>query len=159
MPFERSTTSPPAAVTSDADTLYSLLAKAARAGQPAPTLRELCAVLRRREHGVRAALAQLIADGLIEAAGSKERRRWRLPALGLITADRPPPSAFFREGRGKAGGTAPCRSTAPAPLVEVREDGVRVTRCPPWSCPREWCSGPQKARRVVICDSPVGSGC
>lgn len=130
MPFERSTTSSPAAITSDADTLYSLLAKAARAGQPAPTLRELCAVLRRREHGVRAALAQLVADGLVEAAGTKERRRWRLPALGLITADRPPPGAFFREGSHKARGTAPHHGAAPAASVEIRADGVRVTRCP-----------------------------
>lgn len=131
MPFERSTTSPPAAITSDADTLYSLLAKAARAGQPAPTLRELCAVLRRREHGVRAALAQLVAEGLVEAAGTKDRRRWRLPALGLVTADRPPPSTYFREGRSRAGGAAPSGGAAPALEVKIREDGVRVTRCPP----------------------------
>lgn len=116
--------------TSDAEALYILLAKAARAGLPAPALRELCTSLRRREHGVRAALAQLVADGLVEAAGTKERRRWRLPALGLITADRPPPSAFFREGSRKRKGRAPHHGATPAPSVEVREDGVRVTRCP-----------------------------
>lgn len=137
MSLERSTSSALTGATSDssvatsdaAAALYTLLEKVCRAGLPAPSLKDLCAALRRGEHGVRVALAQLVAAGLVEAAGTKERRRWRLPALGLITAERPPASLPYRRGHQKGSVATPSMSR-PDAKVEIR-DGVRVTVCPP----------------------------